>query len=128
MSPPETPKSAQSPVESASREPAAVEDAQTPLTLQDGEAIRAALLERLEQSKLPERAMLINITKAAPNSIENGELKIGPWEVLQESAGLTLQLIKPSGGKESALWSAGVVKEGDQWKVKEIESGWIRRR
>jgi hypothetical protein len=123
--PPETPKSAAAPAESRDHEAVALGN-QIPLTLKDGEAIRAALLERLEQSKLPERAMLIHITQRRPSSIENGRLRIGAWEIRQADGELTLQLMQPpSAGKHSRLWSAAALKEGDHWKVKNVEAGWI---
>jgi hypothetical protein len=92
----------------------------TELTLEDGNAIKAGLLEQLEQSTVDDRDFLLEMTQNAPVSIENGRLRIGIWTAEEHANRLELLLRGPFDATATPLWGADVTKQGEQWSVGEV--------
>ena len=115
-----TADAAMAPPQSADRVVVDAAAVPTEPTLEDGNAIKAGLLEQLEQSTVDDRDFLLEMTRNAPVSIENGRLRIGIWTVEEHANRLELLLRGPFDATGAPLWGADVTKQGDRWSVGEV--------
>lgn len=98
------------------------------VTLSDGEAIRAALLEQLKSSDLEAKERLITSTANAPPRIDAGVFRIGIWILQPRGDELAVTYRGPFGPRAAELYTATVTREGNQWKVGEVSLGQVRLR
>jgi hypothetical protein len=98
------------------------------VTLADAEAIRAALVARLQKSDLADRDALIKMTEHAPVAIDSGFLRIGAWLLQAQDDALTLTYRGPLGPAMAQIYRAEIAKEGGSWVAKDVVAGQVRVR
>lgn len=94
----------------------------TEVTLEDGNALAAALGERLKAYSGPDREDLN--TTIGPASIEDGTLRLGEWALIVGS-GTRLRLTLR---RQTVFWAASVTKDGAKWAVGPVAPGTISPR
>jgi len=98
------------------------------ITGDDALAIRAALVDRLNQSDIPYKEAMLDRTRDAPITIEPRLGRIGLW-VLGESEGrLNLIYREPSDAPVTFYYSAEAANEAGRWRVGELEAREMRRK
>jgi hypothetical protein len=91
------------------------------ITVEDGSAIKAALLDWLQQSDLGDKTELIGITQTAQVSIaQDAVLRIGRWNLHADQDRLVLTLRGPTGPAGAIGFSASIAKEAGAWRVHDV--------
>jgi hypothetical protein len=98
------------------------------LTLKDGEAMKAALLEAIEQSNVEHKAELLQGTEPVPVSIDSGYLRIGVWILQAKGNDLVWRYRMLSGEQMRLSYLATAVKQGDEWLVRDVGPELAHRR
>lgn len=99
------------------------------VTVQDGEAIRAALLAYLRKSELAERAELINYFEHAQIWFgTDAPMNIGGWWLVAEDGHLRLKTRGPAGAGGAQGYVADLAKQGNTWQVEQVSPWFIHRR
>jgi hypothetical protein len=124
----EPPEAPVAPVPSADRVVVDAAPVQTGLTQEDGDAVKAGLLGRLEQSNVEDREYLLESTRSAPVSIEDGHVRIGIWTLEEHDGRLELLLRGPFDPKGAPIWGALVTRQGNHFSVGEVMRGERLRR
>lgn len=91
--------------------------------LQDGEAIRDALVAWLQQSKLGDRELLLSMTERA--SVWEGPdalLNIGRWQLHDEAGQLALRMRLSTADGSSQAFVAPLAHDASGWHVMDITS------
>lgn len=96
------------------------------LTRTDAQAIRAALIARLEESALPAREQLIMRAKSPPIAFEKDTISIGTWGLAATGSELTLTERMGPGSAEA--YQAEVTREDGQFRVGEVRPLFIHPR
>lgn len=98
------------------------------VTLADGEAIKAALLVRLQKSEVADRDALIKMTENAPVLVDSGFLRVGAWLLQAQDDALRLTYRGPIGPAMAQIYRAEIAKEGGRWVAKDVIAGQVRVR
>jgi len=99
------------------------------LTLADGEAIKSALLARLEQqTNLDDRDYLLTATRSVSPLIDDGVMRIGSWILDMQRGKPQLTYRMPPGRVAALMYVAPLQRVGSVWQVDDIARGEIRLR
>jgi hypothetical protein len=95
------------------------------LTVEDGEAIKIALLAALRRSPDPElRKLAQEIAGGSPRIDSGGELYIGTWRLDRSK----MRLVKRTPGMtEGPIFDADVLKQAGHWIVGDVTVGRMTR-
>lgn len=88
------------------------------ITLDDGKAIKAALLRWLRKSDLGDKELLIKVTKPAPVYVSvDSCLQIGRWCLMSDEGKLSLYARWPITRIGATAYRAYITKEKEVWRV-----------
>lgn len=104
---------------SAERATLELEGGSVVIGVADAEAIRAALIARIEQSAVPDRAYLLSVTKL-PIELEADAVRIGVWGVLARGSELTLFHRMGAGTDGLRAYQAELTQQAGTWRVGEV--------
>lgn len=99
------------------------------VTLADAEAIKAALLARLQQQpNIDDRDYLVKVTQQLSPSIRDGSVRVAGWNLQVNGDKLQLRFRMPPRQLAVPMYLATVERRGTDWVVVNISQGEILRR
>jgi hypothetical protein len=117
------------PVNSADRVDFDVQGVSLTVTLADAEAIKAALIARLQQQPdVEDRDYLIKVTQQLSSSIRDGSVRVAGWYLQVRHGKLQLMFRMPAGPLSAPMYVATVERHENDWVVVSILQGEILRR
>jgi hypothetical protein len=116
------------PIESLEKTVLRVGDTDVPLTRDDANAIRDALLVYLKSSDYIDRDALIGWTRGSAWIDPDGRLRVGPWLLGAEGKEMILRYREPPGPLAGKAHRATLIRKDGAWTVTTVEMEKIRRR
>jgi len=98
-----------------------VGDTEVPVTLEDARAMRAALLEYLQQSSYEDREALLRWTQGPAFIDHEGTVRIGPWVLDSEDDDIFLRYRERPGQRAAKAHKAFLAKKDGAWTVTRVE-------